>query len=188
MQLEERTVLDLLPDMTGSAALDLGCGSGRYLRILEDRGAWPVFGLDLSRSMLLRARSLRADLVQADIQSICIRATSLKLVTCALVLGHIRDLGHILHEISRVLAPAGTVIYSELHPNGSRLGWKRTFRDEDGKEYAARSHIHSLSDHLTACKLAGLQIDAIREPVVDFEHRWKGHPALIVIRARKPIG
>jgi len=186
MKLEERAVLDLLPETTAGAALDLGCGSGRYLRILRARGSQPVFGLDLSRPMLVRARSHGADLVQSDIELISMKTAGLYLVVCALALGHIRDLRSAMREISRILVPGGTVIYSEIHPNGSRLGWRRTFRGNDGVQYSVRSNLHTVADHLNACGDAGLMIEAVREPAVDFQRKWRGLPALIVIRARKP--
>ena len=48
MQVEERAVLALLPPVTGLVALDAACGTGRYLRVLEERGARRVFGVDNS--------------------------------------------------------------------------------------------------------------------------------------------
>jgi hypothetical protein len=42
MQTEERTMLDLFLDVTGKAALDLACGTGRYGRIALERGAKPL--------------------------------------------------------------------------------------------------------------------------------------------------
>ncbi|MGH9877771.1 MAG: class I SAM-dependent methyltransferase, partial [Nitrososphaerales archaeon] len=57
MELEQRAVLELLPDPAGKAALDLACGSGRYLATLIERGAVPAAGLDISPQMLARART-----------------------------------------------------------------------------------------------------------------------------------
>ena len=57
-----RTVLDpalepILSDVGGLTVLDLGCGEGRYSRILKERGAI-VTGLDPVPQFIERARSL----------------------------------------------------------------------------------------------------------------------------------
>jgi hypothetical protein len=85
-----------------------------------------------------------------------------------------------------VLAPGGSVVYSDLHPFGALAGWKRSFRGRDGREYSARHHIHLYADHQAACQAAGLAITAVREPRIDFEHPYRGYPAVLVIRAGKP--
>src|SRR5688500_12961511 len=60
MQAEQSAMLELWPDVSGRRALDLACGSGRYARILTERGAERVVALDFSTAMLQRVeRSLR---------------------------------------------------------------------------------------------------------------------------------
>ena len=56
MEAEQAAVVALLPDLSGCQALDAGCGTGRYLRVLADRGA-TVTGVDLSAPMLAHARA-----------------------------------------------------------------------------------------------------------------------------------
>ncbi len=185
MELEERAVLEILPDLRGAAALDAACGTGRYLKIMLQQGAAPAVGLDSSMSMLARARGLATDLVQADLSRMSLRTGRFQVIVCALALGHVENLRGALMEISRILAPRGIVIYSDIHPVAAQLGWKRTFRDQDGREYIARHYVHSLSEHRNACAAAGLQMVEVREPTIDFEHRWRGHPALLIVRAKK---
>jgi malonyl-CoA O-methyltransferase len=185
MELEETAVLQMLPDLKGTTALDVACGSGRYLKIMLQRGAALAVGLDASMPMLARAREFAPNLVRADLLCMGVRTGRFQVITCALALGHVEDLRGALIEISRVLAPKGTVIYSDFHPMGAQLGWKRTFRGQDGREYAARHYSHSFSDHVAACTAAGLAIAEVREPTIDFEHKWRGCPAVLVIRAIK---
>ena len=176
----------MMPDVEGRAALDLACGSGRYLEILMQHKAQPIVGLDASAPMLARARANAANLVQADLLSLSLRAGKFDIVTCGLAVGHIRDLRRALFEISRVLAPKGTVVYSDFHPIGSWLGWERTFRGENRREYVVPHYTHLYSDHVAACAAAGLRIDDVREPRIDFGREWQGCPAVLVIRACKP--
>lgn len=186
MALEEGAIVEMLPDVRGRAALDLACGSGRYLRVLLQHGAAPVVGLDVSAPMLSFARGVAVNLVQADILSLSFYDSRFDIITCALAVGHVKDLRRALGEMSRILVPGGAVVYSDFHPIGASLGWKRTFRGEDGRVYAVPHHTHFYSDHVAACSAAGLRIEEVREPLIDFEPRWRGCPGLLIIRARKP--
>lgn len=185
MELEERAVLDMLPNPQGCAVLDLGCGSGRYLNLVLRLGASPVVGVDASHAMLTRARTISPGLIQADLLALSLRPSTFQIVICALAVGHVEDLSRAMREIGRVLVPGGTVVYSDLHPCGARLGWKRTFRDQDGRAYAARYHSHTYADHFAACKSAGLRIEDVQEPRIDGKHPRQGVPVLLVVRAGK---
>ena len=181
MALEERAMLELMPPLAGQRALDLACGSGRYLRRLGAR----AIGLDFSRPMLARAAAFGRPLAQADLLRLPLAAGCCDLVVCGLAVGHVPGLGQALSEMGRVLAPGGVVVYSDLHPFGALAGWKRSFRGRDGREYAAEHHIHLYSDHVGACRAAGLVITAASEPRIEFEHPFRGYPAVLVIRAQK---
>ena len=186
MQLEERVFLEMLPDPRGCTVLDLACGSGRYLGILQQRGAARIVGADRSPAMLARARQISPDVVRTDLLDLGLRSGRFHLITCALAVGHVRDLSGVLMEISRVLASRGTVIYSDIHPIGSWLGWERSFQGPDGRTRVVKHHPHSYADHVAACRAAGLKIEDVREPRIEFQHRWRGLPALLIIRAGKP--
>src|ERR1051325_11179256 len=108
-----------------------------------------------------------------------------EVVVCGLAVGHVQRLDQAIAEMARVLAPGGVMVYSDLHPFGTLAGWKRSFLARDGKQYAARQHVHLYADHQAACQSAGLTIDAVCEPRIDFEHRFRGFPAALVIRARR---
>lgn len=92
-------------------ALDLGCGTGRFLQELQ--GRWPAAGVDLAEVALgyCRARGLRG-LVQASAGQIPFADGTFGLVTCLDVLYHraVGDQGAVLREIRRVLAPGGWLL------------------------------------------------------------------------------
>ena len=203
MRLEHQAVLDLLPHHIDQSALDLACGSGRYISVLSDRGAGPVVGLDFSAPMLRQVSQLRKShqshqshqshfahqhsthLVQANCLALPFASASFTVVVCGLALGHIQDLSRAVAEIGRVLTPGGLVIYSDLHPLGALLGWQRTFQSPEGQTYAIEHYSHLYADHHHACRTAQLDIEAVSEPLIDFSHPWQGYPAALVIRARK---
>ena len=176
MELEHATVTTLLPDVHGLTVLDAGCGSGRYLRELGDRGA-RVIGIDLSSAMLERARDTSRRVARADIRALPFDAMTIDLVICGLALGDIGELELALTEIARVLRPGGRVIYSVVHPAGEAAGWSRTF-ESDGRQWAVDGYWHSLDRHRQACVLAGLTTEDWREPELA-----EGQRAVLVVRA-----
>jgi malonyl-CoA O-methyltransferase len=175
MEIEHATVSELMPDVRGLTVLDAGCGTGRYLRELEARGAIAI-GMDLSMPMLERARSEHSLIARADLRALPFAAMSIDLVVCGLALGDIEELELALTEIARVLRPAGRVIYSVVHPAGKEAGWSRTFESE-GRQWAIDGHWHSLDRHRQACAAAGLAIEDWREPAL------ADQPAVLVVNA-----
>ena len=186
MRLEEQAVLGLLPEAPSRRALDLACGSGRYLNRLAGAGASRLLGVDFSRPMLARAAASGRPLVQADLLHLPLAPESFDLIVCGLAVGHVVNLTGAIAEMARVLEPGGLLVYSDFHPFGALLGWKRSFRVAGGGEYAARHHVHLYTTHQAACQAAGLCIDAVREPRIDVDHAYRGYPAVLVIRAVKP--
>jgi malonyl-CoA O-methyltransferase len=180
MELEQATVLALLPDVRGQTVLDAGCGSGRYLRELQDRGA-TMIGMDLSLPMLERAKETTARIARADIRALPLDAMSLDLVVCGLALGDVPDIELALAEIARVLRPGGRVIYSVVHPTGEAAGWSRTF-ESDGQLWAIDGFWHSIDRHREACAAAGFVIEECREPALA---ELPNQRAVLVVRATR---
>jgi malonyl-CoA O-methyltransferase len=184
MRIEEGAVRDLLPDVRGRVTLDAACGTGRYLRELDARGAALACGVDLSDTMLRRVPS-PSPRVRADLQQLPFRSSSFDVIVCGLAIGHVERLEPCLRELGRLLAPGGILVYSDLHPAGARAGWLRTFRTLDGSEYAVRHHVHSRESHLFGCRDADLIVEQMVEPTIDFPHQYRGWPAALIIRARR---
>lgn len=184
MELEQRALLELLPEVAGRRALDVACGSGRYLAHLLERGARWAMGVDFSGPMLGRARHLPTPLFQADLLALPCASSSFEIVTSGLAVGHVADLTSALKEMARVLVPRGALVYSDFHPLGALAGWQRTFKVE-GKTYAVQHHVHLYADHVAACRAADLFIEDVREPRLEQAGRWRGWPGALVIRARK---
>lgn len=179
MEIEQQTVLSLLPDVRGLTVLDAGCGTGRYLQELKNRGAFAV-GMDLSHAMLARARQLSNNVALADLRALPFDAMSIDIVVCGLALGDFAELELALIEIARVTRPGGCVIYSVVHPAGEAEGWSRTFESE-GRTLAIDGYWHSRDQHRQACAAAGFTIEEWREPELA---QAPGKRAVLVIRAR----
>jgi SAM-dependent methyltransferase len=128
-----RRILQLLPDrpVTG---LDIGCGTGRYSRLL--RGLLPdgslLVGSDVSAAMLAQLKdgshghALVVPLVSAA-EELPLRTASLDLVTAFNCVHHF-DLGRFLTAVARVLQPGGQLfIYTRTPQQNARTIWGRYF-------------------------------------------------------------
>jgi ubiquinone/menaquinone biosynthesis C-methylase UbiE len=60
VHVEQPTLFGLIGDVRGKAVLDLACGDGIYARMIADRGAARVHGVDLSGGMIELARRAEA--------------------------------------------------------------------------------------------------------------------------------
>lgn len=97
--------------------LDLGCGTGLYTSMLESTGR-TVFGLDLSEDQLRLAceRGRVSKAVRGHVGALPFAATSFELVTAIWLHGDVEDLGGLLRESARVLAPGGRFLLYGIHP------------------------------------------------------------------------
>jgi len=110
--------IELVPSLPRKSALDFGCGVGRISRALADHFD-TVVGVDVARSMIVRARQLNADQPRCRFQ--LNRSNRLKgfddnrfdLVYSRLVLQHIAPAParRYLAELVRVLAPGGLLMF-----------------------------------------------------------------------------
>jgi len=184
MRLEDVAVTALLPPVAGARVLDAACGTGRYLGYIHGTASLAV-GADLSPAMLGPARAAGLPVVCADLQGLPFADAAFDLVICALAVGHLASLDHTMAEFARLLRSGGHLVWSDMHPDGARAGWQRTFEAEDGRVYAVTHHVHTIDDQRRASAAAGFVIEAVREPCIDFEHPWRGRPAVLAMRARR---
>lgn len=105
--------------------LDIGCGRGTLMRVLDDQVRFetsPV-GVDLSDEMLAIARRDQADrgFVRATASSLPFADGTFNLVTCGYVVKHLEDdeLWLLLAEVKRVLEPGGLALFWEFGPSGN---------------------------------------------------------------------
>jgi len=106
------------------AGLDIGCGTGRYSRLL--RGLLPDGSLlvasDVSAAMLAELQALLS-----TAEELPLRTASLDLVTAFNCVHHF-DLGRFLTAVARVLQPAGQLfIYTRTPQQNARTIWGRYF-------------------------------------------------------------
>jgi len=95
----------------GARVLDIGCGSGVFLRLAADRGA-RVHGVDASEALLeiARARVPEADLRLADMQSLPYDDDAFDLVTGFNAFFFAQDMVAALRGAGRVARPGAAVV------------------------------------------------------------------------------
>ena len=129
-----RAIGQLLPDrpVTG---LDIGCGTGRYTRLLRrllpDRSL--LVASDVSAAMLAQltagnhGRAPGVALLRAAAEQLPLRAASLDLVTAFNCVHHF-DLARFLAAVTRVLRPGGQLfIYTRTPQQNAQTIWGRYF-------------------------------------------------------------
>lgn len=95
----------------GSEVLDVGCGSGAFLRLAADRGA-AVTGLDASERLveIARARVPGADIRVGDLEALPFDADSFDVVTGFNSFQFATDMTSALREATRVVRPGGRIV------------------------------------------------------------------------------
>jgi ubiquinone/menaquinone biosynthesis C-methylase UbiE len=165
---EELVLRPLLAEFSPGDALDVGCGTGRVTQMLSELGH-QVVGIDPSEEMLdvARAKQLRAAFRAGSFDALPAGDASVDLVTCALALTHVADLGPPFREFARVLRPGGRIVTTDVHPIATSLGGAALFRRADGSRAATTNHTHWVQSYVRAITDAGLTIEGCLEPVVD---------------------
>jgi demethylmenaquinone methyltransferase/2-methoxy-6-polyprenyl-1,4-benzoquinol methylase len=102
----------------GTRVLDLGTGTGRLALDVIARTGASVTGLDVSHSMLLRARADAGArlprLVQGSAFHLPFGDAAFAGASCGFVLRNLNDLGTAFRELARVVAPGGHVALVDI--------------------------------------------------------------------------
>ncbi|MEO0362221.1 MAG: class I SAM-dependent methyltransferase [Pseudomonadota bacterium] len=165
-------------------ALDVGCGEGRFCRLLAERGVRAV-GLDPTKRLLeeARRRDPAGTYVEGRAEAAPFADGAFDLVVAYLTLIDIEDYRAAIREASRVLRPGGGFLIANLtsfNTAGQPRGWSPgadgalTFEIDDYlEERAIRSawrdmrvvnHHRPLSAYMKALLAAGLQLRWFDEP------------------------
>ena len=147
------------------SVLELGCGTGKNTGLLAAIGD-RVHALDFSSGMIEKARGkLMQPNITFEIADITrpwpFADRSFDLVTCNLVLEHVRDLSFIFSEAARVLVKGGRIFVCELHPFRQYGGTVARFQRAETTEIPA--FVHHLTDFTDAALASGLSLVSIKE-------------------------
>jgi SAM-dependent methyltransferase len=118
-------------------ALDVGCGEGRFCRMLRERGVQAV-GIDPTPALLERAQALDpgGDYRDGRAEALDFEDGAFDLVVSYLSLIDIPDVAAAIPEMARVLAPGGRLLIANLTSFNTAgtggLGWITTITGKRG--------------------------------------------------------
>ena len=182
----DRWMLDSLGDVSGKSIIDIGCGEGRFSRLLSQLGA-TVTGVDLTEAFIERARSLASEdetyLIDNAETLQAIEDKKFGLAVSYIVLVDLFDYHSAINAAYRVLRPGGRFIVCNIHPMRSSVpgGWIKqgdrklffpvdNYTDEGPREFTwwGRQFVNmhrTLASHISVFLDAGFTLSAIHEPV-----------------------
>lgn len=205
--------LNLLGDLTGKRVLEIGCGNGRSLQYMAQRGAAELWGIDISRKQIARTREFldsqgrEAHLICSPMEDECgLAPESFDLVCSVYGIGWTTDLNQTFRRIYSYLKKDGIFVFSWSHPihkcvsqEEGRLIFGNSYYDEDwysaamgDKEIVLSNRM--LSIYLNALADNGFYIEklveetdreAARNARDDFGRKAMMLSVAFVLRARK---
>jgi SAM-dependent methyltransferase len=163
---DRREYLDLrvmrLRARPGRRLLDVGCGSGRFIRLMQELG-WRAEGVDFDKAAVETARRDGLSVRLGALEAQGYAGGSFDAVTINHVIEHVPDPVGLLRESHRILAPSGQIIV--VTPNAASLGHAR-FRDAwRGLEPPRHLQIFSPQSMRAALERAGFTGCSIRTSV-----------------------
>jgi malonyl-CoA O-methyltransferase len=194
MRAEQRAMVEHWPRVIGSA-LDLACGTGRYSQLLAEARAAQIVAMDFCVPMLRQVST--AIRVCGSMMQLPFSAEAFDTVISGLALGHAPNVHRWMAEVARVLSKDGTLLYSDFHPEATRAGLTRSFKDQNEDTWTVPHRCYDVTLQREAAAAANLTIDIVHEVRVgvelrepfpkseEFYRRWDGLPIVLVIRARK---
>ena len=168
-------------------ALDVGCGEGRFCRMLAKLGV-ATTGIDPTPSLIAEARRRHPEgtYIEADAAKLPLEAQSFDLVVACLSLVDIPEAEPAIAEMARVMKPGGRLLIANSNGfntagDGEGLGWRQ---DSIGRRVAfqidnyltertqwiawrgmrVRNHHRPLSTYMKLLLAQGLQLTHFDEP------------------------
>jgi malonyl-CoA O-methyltransferase len=143
-QVETPLVEAWLRSRPTGAVLDLGCGSGRYRRLIQE-SANSYIGVDISGKMLEENQKKHRDLtsatlINADIANVPLPDAAADSIICTRVLSNVRAPRKVFREIRRLLKPGGECFISDIDPTHA---YDYTHIPTPGGDVAIETHKHT---------------------------------------------
>ena len=134
----EPALLSLLEDVNGKEVLEIGCGNGYWLKILNEKNA-KCTGFDLSKNQIEVAKKEDPEkkikyFVADASEKVDLKDSSFDIIFLEHVLLELSDLSKIdkiFEEVYRLLKKGGSLIVSELHPLAPETNFPNVEVDED---------------------------------------------------------
>ncbi|MEM7766634.1 MAG: class I SAM-dependent methyltransferase [Pseudomonadota bacterium] len=176
----DRAMLDRIDGHRFKRALDVGCGEGRFCRMLRERGIDPT-GIDPTAPLIACAqeRDPGGDYRLGRAEALDLSDASFDLVVAYLSLIDIPDFRAAISEMVRVLEPGGTLLVANLtsfSTAGTEIGWQY--------DAAGSKSIFGLDGYMTEGPMetawAGLRITNWHRPLSAYMQAYLSHGLTLV--------
>lgn len=127
---------ELIPNLKDKNVLDLGCGFGWHCRYAREQQASSVVGVDLSESMLKKAREMTNDpsisYMQMPIEDINFECSQFDIVISSLAFHYLKSFKSVCEQVYACLQPKGAFVFSVEHPIFTSRNEQDWYYDEQG--------------------------------------------------------
>lgn len=150
-----KDVADRLVNLKYDSLLDIGCGTGYLIELLQNRKKADYYGLDLSPEMLKMAKAKFGNdvtLKEGEADSLPYKDDTFDVVTCIQSFHHYPYPEKAMSEVYRVLKPGGLYILSDTGMGGF-MKWiynHLLLKKVNSGDYAVYSK-RDIGDLMTAC-------------------------------------
>ncbi len=208
----DRPMLERVALCRPGNAVDIGCGEGRFCRMLAERGI-QIIGIDPTEALIAqaRARDPICDYRIARAEALPFADGSFDLAVSYNSLIDIADIGTAIAEMARVLRPGGTLLIANLtsfNTAGSPAGW--TSDGAGGQRFAIDNYMDERADwvswrdiriqnwhrplslYMGLLLAAGLELRHFAEPLPyggdpDRAARFRRVPWFLIMEWQKPL-
>ena len=206
-------IKEMLPNLNNKDILDLGCGTGRFTFLLEEKAPKSINGIDISEKMLeiakekAKTKKSKAEFIVGNISDIDKYKGHFDFIFSSTTFHYIRDIKKLFRSIYNVLNNNGICIISLIHPvysanypidkNGEFPRddqWPWIEYNENIENYLSTSYHHTFSDYLSAALEAGFSVEKVEEPMPPeewkdkYKYRYEDFiqtPSFLIIKLKK---
>lgn len=143
-----------LPAQPNGRLLEVGCGSGQMLKLMQDLG-WRVEGVDFDPAAVENAQAKGLQVRLGTLESQVYPDDYFDAITMSHLIEHVHDPLQLLRECNRILRPGGSLVV--VTPNGGSWGHK-LFRDAwRGLEPPRHLHVFTIPSLYCLAEKAGFK-------------------------------
>jgi len=119
--------------------LEVGCGSGEFLQLLEHQGYKNLWGVDLSPKMIAHAKKTTSAKVSvADAAELIYEDDKFDLILAISFIQYPENPEEVFAELHRVLKPNGKLAIMAFNESGQKI--KRIFKKKDKYDFYEQPH------------------------------------------------
>jgi 2-polyprenyl-3-methyl-5-hydroxy-6-metoxy-1,4-benzoquinol methylase len=159
-----------VPSHPGARLLDVGAGSGAFLRRMKDLG-WAVTGVEPDPAAAEGARSRHGlNVLSGGVEQLLSSPERFDVITMSHVLEHVPDPAGLLRSVRSLLQPGGSVVV--LTPNAGSLGRRMLGRRWRGLEVPRHLSLFTRRSLADVAGRAGFAVRTLRCPTRSALWMW----------------